>query len=290
MNASYNYIVDMLTCENYLTSFGSEASVSDSHLRTRGLIELQTKLILAAISSALLSGTLISSPALAADPVVNPPVDYVSPAFNWSGFYVGIHAGGAWGRQHDNQSEEFDSGTGTGTTGGSSEPPPTTSGDAFDLDGFIGGVHVGHNWQKDSVVYGIEGDFDFTNIKGGTDFNYANGPAGHLSLKSDWQASLRARAGYAVDTWLFYATGGVAFAHAKLSATDGKITASDKNTHVGWTVGAGIEKAFTPNLIGRLEARYTDFGKKTYDLGDFGSSIRSDWHQASVTVGLSYKF
>src|SRR5690606_15421516 len=89
--------------------------------RTRGLIELQTKLILAAISSALLSGTLISSPALAADPVVNPPVDYVSPAFNWSGFYVGIHAGGAWGRQHDNQSEEFDSGggdTGGGDTGG----------------------------------------------------------------------------------------------------------------------------------------------------------------------------
>lgn len=246
---------------------------------------MQTKLILAAISSALLSGTLISSAALAADPVVNTPIDYVSPTFNWSGFYVGMHAGGAWGHQHDNQSEEFDSGDGSGDGSATN-----SSGDAFDLDGFIGGVHVGHNWQNDSFVYGIEGDFDVTSIKGGTDFNYSGGPAGNIALKSDWQASLRARAGYAVDTWLFYATGGVALAHAKLSATDGETTVSDKNTHVGWTVGAGIEKAFTPNLLGRLEARYTDFGKKTYDLGDFGSSIRSDWHQVSVTVGLSYKF
>lgn len=114
-------------------------------------------------------------------------------------------------------------------------------------------------------------------------------PRGHDRILN---AKVR-RAGYAVDTWLFYATGGVAFAHAKFSLayTWGETTVSDKNTHVGWTVGAGIEKAFTPNLIGRLEARYTDFGKKTFDpFNSGGIAIRSDWHQASVTVGLSYKF
>lgn len=68
------------------------------------------------------------------------------------------------------------------------------------------------------------------------------------------------------------------------------MSASDSNTHVGWTVGGGIEKSFTPTMIGRLEVRYTDFGKKTYDLGAFGSSIKSEWNQTAVTVGLSYRF
>lgn len=168
--------------------------------------------------------------------------------------------------------------------------PSTGSADAFNLDGFIGGVHVGRNWQSGPVVYGIEGDFDFSRIKGGTDFRYADGTAGRLSLKSDWQGSIRARLGYAHDTWLFYATGGVAFGHAKLEAANAEMSASDSNTHVGWTVGGGIEKAFTPTMIGRLEVRYTDFGKKTYDLGAFGSSIKSEWNQTAVTVGLSYRF
>lgn len=109
------------------------------------------------------------------------------------------------------------------------------------------------------------------------------------------------RAGYAVDTWLFYATGGAALARGKFTASgdykgsepDSRyipLTTSDSQTHIGWTVGAGIEKAFTPNLIGRLEARYTDFGSKSYNLGNFGEDVKADWHQATVSVGLSYKF
>src|SRR5690606_1699612 len=121
----------------------------------------------------------------------------------------------------------------------------------FDVDGFIGGLHAGYNWQSGSFVYGVEGDIDYTNVEGGHDFDIL-GETGHLSLNSDWQGSLRLRAGYAVDTWLFYGTGGVAFGRAELEASAPTYdTVSDENTHVGWTLGAGVEKAFTPNWIGR---------------------------------------
>ncbi len=216
----------------------------------------------------------LSGYALAADAVVyEPPPVEVTPIFIWTGGYVGLHAGYAWGREDDNLGEFF--------------PAPAIA-DRFDVDGFVGGVHAGYNWQSGSFVYGVEGDLDYTNVKGGSDFDYFQ-DTGHLSLDSDWQGSMRLRAGYAVDTWLFYGTGGIAFGRAEMETSAPGIAFSDKNTHVGWTLGAGIEKAFTPNWVGRLEARYTDFGSEDYNLGDFGT-VESDWNQTAVTVGLSYKF
>ncbi len=162
--------------------------------------------------------------------------------------------------------------------------------DKFDLRGFVAGLHAGRNWQRGSMVYGVEGDIDYAGIKGGADFAYDGGVSGHLSLRSDLQASLRLRLGYAVDRTLFYGTGGIALGQAKLEASSGGVSVSDSNTHIGWTLGAGVERAFSPKWIGRIEARYTDFGSKDYDLGAFGTGIRSGWSQTTLTFGLSYKF
>ena len=93
-----------------------------------------------------------------------------------------------------------------------------------------------------------------------------------------------------MDTWLLYATGGVAFGHAELEASNLGVRESDENTHVGWTIGGGVEKAFTPNWIGRFEVRYTDFGSEDYDLGTLGDNVEADWHQTAVLLGVSYKF
>lgn len=223
--------------------------------------------------------------AYAADMVVEETVPVVEPLL-WSGAYIGLHAGYAWGRENDNQSEQFSS------CYGSVNCNPA---DRFDLDGFIGGAHAGYNWQTGQWVFGIEGDIDYADISGGSDFSYQGGNvAGDLSFESDWQASLRLRAGYAMDTWLFYATGGAAFGHGELHASGTsfrtEFSESDDNTHTGWTVGGGVEKAFTPNWIGRFEVRYTDFGKESYDLGLAGDDIEVDWDQTTVNVGLSYKF
>src|SRR5690606_24236959 len=137
---------------------------------------------------------------LAPEPYVEPP----PPPFSWTGFYAGVHAGYAWGGQDDNQSNLF-------------EDIVPQAADSFDMDGFLGGVHGGYNWQMDQFVFGVEGDIDYTNIKGSEGYagyvpSMDDYLVGSLELESNWQASLRLRAGYAVDNFLVYATGGVAFA------------------------------------------------------------------------------
>lgn len=228
--------------------------------------------------------------AQAADLTYEPaPVVEAPAAFNWSGFYAGVHAGYAWGSEKDNQSDLL---------GGLPDNPPKLGADAadsFDVDGFVGGVHGGYNWQMDQFVFGVEGDLDYANIKGDANYSYYGGDiTGNLEFKSEWQGSARLRAGYAFDSFLIYATGGVAFANGKLSSNgyvSGLSLASssdDTNTHVGWTVGAGGEYAFSPNWIARAEVRYTDFDSKTYQLDE--GPVDASWNQTTVTAGLSYKF
>src|SRR5690606_18496981 len=125
---------------------------------------------------------------------------------------------------------------------------PSTSciaADRFNVHGFIGGIHAGHNWQSGAAVFGIEADLNYTNLRGNENFSYwPGGPMGELSFRSNWQGSLRGRLGYAADTWLFYLTAGGAIAHGKLTASYAGNSVSDTNTHFGWTIGAGVEKAF----------------------------------------------
>lgn len=248
---------------------------------------------------------------LAYEPAEVAPI--AAPVFSWAGFYAGVHGGYASG-DHDE----------TGVPGASEpEPEPTeptlptkptlpTSttrllpdarlddpdlfltmpGDAtagFNVDGGLVGLHAGYNFQVDRFVIGFEADLDYTGVKGDEvtevlGFETAN------SFKTDWQGTIRGRAGFAVDRLLVYGTGGVAFARGELSIANAGLglNQSDSNVHTGWTAGGGIEYAFTGNWLGRIEGRYTDFGSKTYDFGDAGQ-IDADWNQTSILFGLSYK-
>jgi outer membrane immunogenic protein len=69
----------------------------------------------------------------------------IAPLYNWSGFYIGIAGGGAWGR-----SDQFALGV------------PVTNG--YDVNGgLIGGMA---NWQAESWVFGLEGDFSWADKRG----------------------------------------------------------------------------------------------------------------------------
>jgi outer membrane immunogenic protein len=201
--------------------------------------------------------------------------------FNWSGPYLGGHLGGGWGNEHDNQSGLFPApAAAPGGEGG-----PALPADHFSVSGFVGGVHAGYNYQVNQFVIGGEGDIDFTDIKGSHGFSYLGGTqVGTLKLKSDVQGSIRVRAGYAIDNILLYATTGIAFADGKLSVNG----VGTSKTHVGWTIGAGVEYAFTQNWIGRAEVRYTDFSKETYHTS--AGPLKSGWDQTTATIGVSYKF
>lgn len=210
------------------------------------------------------------------------PAPEVMPAFSWDGPYVGASIGGAWGSETDDLS-------------GTTLEQPTA--DAFDLSGFTAGVYAGENWTSDNFLFGIEGDLNYASLNGNHDFAYdPESDIGNLSLSTDWQAFVKARAGVVVDRALLYGTVGVGAAHATLTATPspdpedgGFSTGSATNWHTGWVAGVGAEYAFTDSLIGRAEIDYASFGGQNYNLGDFGT-VNSSWNQTTATVGLSVKF
>ncbi|HEY6632810.1 MAG TPA: outer membrane protein [Rhizobiaceae bacterium] len=219
----------------------------------------------------LLASTLLcamSGYALAADAVVEVPEVYVAPVFSWTGGYIGGQVGYLWG-DGDASGILFDD--------GQAEP-----------EGWFGGVYVGYNYQfTNNVVLGIDADFAWTGADDDSTILLGGVPIGALHTELDWEGAVRARLGYAVDRFLPYVAGGVAFGKVDAEAFDttGVSIASDDETNTGWTIGAGLEYAFTDNIIGRAEYRYTDFG----DF-DFGDDVSGDLKTNDVRLGIAYKF
>jgi outer membrane immunogenic protein len=157
------------------------------------------------------------SQVLAADmpppgPAPYPPPTYapVVPFYNWTGFYIGLNGGGAFGN--------------------SSWTDPISPTGNFNVSGALFGGTIGGNYQFGSVVVGIEADGQWADIRG-TTFNGC-GNFG-CETKTDWLATVRGRVGYAWDRVLLYGTGGVAFADVQASA--GVLPASASSTQSGRT-------------------------------------------------------
>ncbi|MDQ2634690.1 MAG: porin family protein, partial [Pseudomonadota bacterium] len=154
----------------------------------------------------------------------------------------------------------------------------------FEPDGWLGGIYVGYNYQfTNNVVLGVDADFAWT----GADDSSPVTPVGSLDTELEWEGAVRARLGYAVERFLPYIAGGVAFGRLSGEGFDGGGTSvgSDDDTSTGWTLGVGLEYAFTDNIIGRAEYRYTDFG----DF-DFIDDISADLTTNDVRLGIAYKF
>jgi outer membrane immunogenic protein len=264
--------------------------------------------LLATVAAVALSGGAAS----AADiPVYEPPVEMapVPTVHDWSGFYLGLQVGGAWGEENDDLSE-----TVTCPPGAIFVPGLGCAfvADNFDIDGVIGGGHAGFNIQSGAFVFGLEGDAEGSGVEGSDD-HFGNVGFGGISITSldgvlsfeqDWRASVRARLGLAFDRVLVYGTGGIAFSEGTLDFSgeyvrcslacfdSGPFSTSDSKVHIGWTAGLGGAFAFNERWSGRLEARYTDFGEETYELEAEGYDIPVDvdFDQISVTGGISYSF
>lgn len=208
--------------------------------------------------------TAVSAPAFAADlavtePPVETPITEVAGVYDWGGFYVGVNTGYAW--------------TDASYSGGGLAADP-------DLDGWALGAYAGYNFFNNGWVYGVEADIKH-------DFNENRFDSGGSTFEAEttWGGSVRARLGYAIDRTLIYGTGGYAFTNAKLNnVTTGT---NEKETFHGWTIGAGVEHAFTDSLAGRVEYRYTDYNKSDV-FGVAGSDGDIDSH--AVMVGVSMKF
>ncbi|MBC8716121.1 outer membrane protein [Ochrobactrum sp. Marseille-Q0166] len=223
------------------------------------------------IKSLLLASTvalLAATGAKAADAIVyeEPAPVVAAPVFSWNGAYLGGQIGYGWGKSR--------------------------FGDEFDTvnvkpDGFLGGLYAGYNFDLgNSVVLGIDGDITYNNLKDTNTFDEDV----YLESKLRWSGAVRARAGYAVDRFLPYIAGGVAFGSVKNTIGDDEVSFSQSKTLTGWTAGAGVDYAATDNVIVRLEYRYTDYGHKDYDFGFDDGSVRNKFKTNEVRLGVAYKF
>jgi len=220
---------------------------------------------MALVPAMALLGLVVAGPALAADlsvaPLYKAPPVVAPTAYNWSGFYVGANGGGGWG-------------TSNWDTAGS-----------FDLSGGVIGGTAGVNWQLGHAVIGLEGDVDWSNLKGNTTSTLC---AAGCTTSNNWLATVRGRAGYAFDRFLPYVTGGVAVGDIKAS-TPG--FAGGTQSNAGWTAGGGVELALTNNWTAKAEYLHVDLGNMNcgFSCGVVANnnvSLKSDL----VRGGVNFRF
>jgi outer membrane immunogenic protein len=252
------------------------------------------------IASAAFASLLIATNASAADLPAYTKAPVVAAVYDWSGLYIGTNLGYSWGRGSTD-------GNVTGTRTVTSLGAPTTvtplsgllSGRA-DVNGFIGGAQLGHNWQRGTWLYGLEGDIQFSNERGSGDVVCTLGvpvcPTFTRDYKLDWFGTARGRVGFLpAERLLLYVTGGLAYGNFSGSSVTGPsvtLPPLDIGTwsslRAGWTVGAGVEAALGYNWSVKFEYLYMDLGH----VG--GSSAISTTPVVPVVPGtnttLSYVF
>jgi outer membrane immunogenic protein len=267
------------------------------------------KLFLASIALVALNA---GGSALAADmPVKARPLPPPPPVFSWTGAYVGLNAGGAWGHYEINTTQFIAPGFfAIDAAAIAAAASPTIK-----STGFTGGIQGGYNFQTGNVVWGIEADLEYFGLKGseGGTFPFPStqpgGPIGppatffstNTSVKTDWLFTLRPRLGWAINNWLLYATGGLAVGHVKFNQTITLLapfveTAAFSTTRTGWTVGGGVEIALNQNWSIRGEYLYVDLGTVdttgTIAPPSPGFSTASSVHLTAniVRAGINYRF
>jgi high affinity Mn2+ porin len=209
--------------------------------------------------------------AVAADMPVKAP--HIQSIFEWTGLYIGAHAG-------------FSRGSSNAVL---SDPAAAATGNVF--DGMIGGVQAGYNYRLPSgLLLGVEADITFPNYLTSNSVVSSLATArSAVTEQWDYVATARGRVGYATGPWLIYATAGLAFAGERFLNTPA-IGSDEKalNTRLGWAAGGGVEYAFAPHWSARLEYLYNRFG--TADVS-FPSSTRyaSTLDFQSLRVGLNRK-
>jgi len=235
---------------------------------------LMKKILLSAVSLAILSGS-----ALAADlpsrkaPVAPPP----PPPPMWTGFYAGLNIGGGFDAGNGNKNAYNLFGANGGVTNAMSA-------------GVIGGGQIGYNYQIKSLglggmgaLIGAEADFQGTSMGSngsGTTYTYFGNLSSNQGVSVPWFGTVRGRIGLTVmPTLLVYGTGG--FAYADVQRNGGLFGLNNGSaTQTGWTAGGGAEWMFMPNWSAKVEYLYTDVSG--------GGNNNNNWlYQNNLGLGLN---
>jgi outer membrane immunogenic protein len=229
-----------------------------------------------------------------------------APMPNWTGFYIGGHAGYRWADANFTSAAYFFT-------------PPVIGGTAvafaarnenYGLNGGIFGLQGGYNYMlTPQWLTGLEGDWSWgrgSDSKSATITGVDVNSDGFTFWRNSevtltWQATIRGRLGYVDGPWLFYGTGGIAFAHVKwseaavLNTTSPTVTTAvawtTNKTLTGWVVGGGVEYMIDPHWIARIEYLYEGFGSFSvpYEFSPQAGNLDLKDVQ-KIRIAISYKF
>jgi outer membrane immunogenic protein len=224
--------------------------------------------------SAVALGVLLATPVVAADmrmPMKAPPAPVQTYGYNWSGFYIGGHAGGGFGEKCFT-SGGFDLG-------------------CHDHDGFVGGGQIGFNIQSNQFVFGVEFSGSWADLTGSHDQALNNGDS-LLHSDTDTILLLTGRVGLAFDRALLYVTGGGAWVRNEFQYNEGAaVLWTAKQNRTGWTIGAGLEYGLAPNWSIAVQYNYIDLGDKDVNfVGPTAFTIQADSHIHLATARINYRF
>ena len=212
-----------------------------------------------------------------------PPVQI----YDWTGFYLGASAGGSFGF-----SDHIDRATGLSDTSG------------YNVKGGMVGGTLGYNWQVSNFVIGFEGDASWVAERGTIpdvgpnaialgNVDPVTGQTPFSSFTNEtWLATVRGRAGYAVNNLLFYATGGYAAAGVGQGIYDNAhhLLASSSSTRSGWTAGGGLEWGFAPNWSAKFEWLYMKFDTVALNTAAAEGPRNVPFDDNVVRFGVNYRF
>ncbi|KKC37915.1 hypothetical protein WH87_09635 [Devosia epidermidihirudinis] len=231
--------------------------------------------LLAGATSSVAAADIYVAPAAAADQYV----------YDWSGAYAGAFLGYGWGASDFTDVDGYNLG-----------------GEVFGVNsrGALAGLTLGYNAQHGAFVLGVEGEVSYLGLDGTTP--QPDSPIDTLaSINGGLYASLAGRLGVTADKALIYAKAGLALTGAKGRVDDncdvgacggGLINATTGGLLVGYTLGAGVEYAFSEQWSAKLEYSYLNFGSATASGVYNGSDWNYDYDLSAhtVKVGLNYKF
>lgn len=251
------------------------------------------------LNAVVLLAVLTGTPALAADMALKAPPP-PAPAYNWTGFYMGLNLGYSFGNERTNWTV---AGVPVGTT-------------SAKMDGILGGGQAGYNWQSGSWVLGIEADIQGTGERGTSTISRSvtTDPCFPVAVcpitttaalsnqeKLSWFGTVRGRLGVTpTDRALIYATGGLAYGEVQTIGSEtvagATVAGSTNTTHAGWTVGGGVEWALwgSNNWTAKVEYLYVDLGTVNNTFAGIApfTPISTSAHITDnvVRAGINYRF
>jgi opacity protein-like surface antigen len=205
-----------------------------------------------------------------------------SVAWNWSGVYVGGHVGGGWGATNWNSATGL-LGSGNGVFAGTGP-----------VNGFAIGGQIGANYQFGPWVVGAEADASWADLDGGAKCGTSDSAVTAFTCRTriNTLGTLTGRFGQTLGKVLVYGKAGAAWddeSHVAQAIAPRVDLLFADNTRWGWTLGVGLEYAFTPAWSGKVEYNYLNFADK--QLAFNGDSVNAGLSQnlSIVKMGFNYK-